>query len=128
MKTQIWRRCLITMQSKALVPHKKSASAPQSVKKDYRLELEDFIAQHRELVWYVKDPRKLSDESIVTAVLNYGDWDHVQEMIKIMGIENAAAVFYRSSQPDKFQRTNYHPKTVNYFKLYFQKYAPGNTN
>jgi hypothetical protein len=97
-------------------------------REDYKEELADFIEARRELVWYVKDPRKLDDDAVVEAVLNYGDWDDVQEMIRIMGIENAAAAFYRSSKPDKFQRTNYHPKTTNYFNFYFEKYASGNTN
>jgi len=91
--------------------------------RDYKKELGDFIAQRKELVWYVKNPRNLDDDAVVEAVLNYGDWNDVQEMIKIMGIENAAAAFRRSSKPDKFQRTNYHPKTRNYFQLYFNKYA-----
>ena len=91
--------------------------------RDYKKELGDFIAQRKELVWYVKNPRNLDDDAVVEAVLNYGDWNDVQEMIKIMGIENAATAFRRSSKPDKFQRTNYHPKTRNYFQLYFNKYA-----
>lgn len=91
--------------------------------KNYHKELGDFIAQRKELVWYVKDPRELDDDAIVEAVLNYGDWDDVQEMIKIMGMENAAAAFRRSSKPDKFQRVNYYPEITNYFKLYFNRYA-----
>ncbi len=93
--------------------------------KDYREEIGDFIMQRKELVWYVKNPRKLDDDAIVEAVLNYGDWNDVQEMIRIMGTENVATSFYRSSKPDKFKRTNYHPKTKNYFNFYFKKYAFG---
>jgi len=46
-----------------------------------------FIKKRPYLVWYVKDLSKLSEESIVEHVLNYGDWDDVQEMIKILGIK-----------------------------------------
>jgi len=92
-------------------------------REDYADKLADFIEARKELVWYVKNPRNLDDDAIVEAVLNYGDWNDVQEMIEIMGIENAAAAFRRTSKPDKFQRTNYHPKTRNYFNFYFNKYA-----
>jgi len=110
--------------NKSLQQKTKSLQKQKSLqRKDYKKELGDFIAQRKELIWYIKDPYKLNDESIVEAVLNYGDWDDVQEMIRIMGIENAATAFRRSSKPDKFQRTNYHPKTANYFNFYFNKYA-----
>ena len=89
----------------------------------YADKLADFIEARKELVWYVKNPRNLDDDAIVEAVLNYGDWNDVQEMIEIMGIENAAAAFRRTSKPDKFRRTNYYPEVTNYFELYFNKYA-----
>ena len=37
------------------------------------------------LVWYVKDPDKLSEESVLEHVLNYGNWEDVQQFIKIKG-------------------------------------------
>ena len=35
------------------------------------------------LAWYVKEPEKLSEESVLEHVLNYGNWDDVQRFIKI---------------------------------------------
>lgn len=79
-------------------------------------------------MWYVKDLDRLSDESIVEHVLNYGNWDDVQEMIKILGIQRTAEIFRRKSKKSKMGRTNYGDKTKHYFNLYFNKYASGNSN
>lgn len=86
-------------------------------------EIQKFMKKRKYLVWYVKDVTKLSDESIVEAVLNYGDWDDVQEMIKIMGIKKVAKIFRAKSKPGKWGRTNYRSEIKNYFGLYFNKYA-----
>ena len=51
------------------------------------MDIHQFIKKRKYLVWYVKDPEKLNNEAIVEAVLNYGDWDDVQKMIKILGIK-----------------------------------------
>lgn len=81
--------------------------------------IQDFIAKRKHLVWYVKDPRKLDNDAIVEAVLNYGDWNDVQEMIKILGIGVVAEIFERKSS---MQRSNYRPEVAHYFHLYFQKH------
>ena len=84
------------------------------------MNIHQFIKKRSYLVWYVKDLEKLSEESIVEHVLNYGNWDDVQEMIKILGIEKTASIFkYKLNEP----RSNYRPEVKNYFQLYFQKYA-----
>ncbi len=82
-----------------------------------------FIKNRRSLVWYVWDFDKLSEESIVEQVLNYGDWNDVQEMIKILGVRRTAELFRKRSTPDKFGRQNYRPEIKHYFNLYFDKYA-----
>jgi len=87
--------------------------------------IKDFIAARKQFVWYVKDPRNLSNDAIVEAVLNYGDWDDVQELIRILGIDTVAEIFERRSNQ---RRCNYNQKTKHYFHLYFQKHAPRNTH
>ena len=82
--------------------------------------IHEFIKQKPYLVWYVKDLEKLNEESIVEHVLNYGDWDDVQEMIKILGIKKTAEIFKKESNKE---RSNYRPEIKNYFSLYFHKYA-----
>lgn len=86
--------------------------------------IHQFIKKRSYLVWYVKDLDKLNEASIVEHVLNYGDWNDVQEMIKILGVEKVAAIFREKSTPDKFGRQNYRPEIKHYFQLYFNKYAP----
>jgi len=83
---------------------------------------EKFILKRKYLFWYVKDPTKVDDASLVEAVLNLGNWDDVQELIKLLGIKKVSDIFKDSTSPDRF-RTNYGKKTTNYFNLYFEKYA-----
>ncbi len=75
------------------------------------------------LLWYVKDKSKVSPEAVVEAVLNYGDWDDVQKLIKILGMKKTAEIFRKKSKKSKIGRTNYRPEIKNYFGLYFKKYA-----
>jgi len=83
-------------------------------------ELQDFIATRKQLVWYVRDPRKLSEESIVEAILNYGNWRDVQKLIEILGIKKVASIFRAQvARP----RKNYRAEVIHYFTLYFNKYA-----
>jgi hypothetical protein len=87
------------------------------------MDIHEFIKKRPYLIWYVKDLDKLSEASIVEHVLNYGNWDDVQAMIKILGTEKTARIFREKSRPDKFGRQNYRPEIKNYFQLYFHKYA-----
>jgi len=85
--------------------------------------LQTFIKKRPYLVWSTKNYEGLDSASIVEAVLNYGDWRDVQEMIKILGIKKTARIFRKKSVPDKFGRQNYRPEIKHYFQLYFDKYA-----
>ena len=92
------------------------------------MDIHQFIKKKPYLVWYVKDLDKLSEESIVEHVLNYGDWEDVQEMITILGIDKTAEIFRRKSPRSKMGRTNYGERTIYYFNLYFNKYVPGGSH
>jgi hypothetical protein len=82
--------------------------------------LQEFARKRKELFWSVKDPGKLSTEAIVEGILNYGNWDDVQTLFKILGIKKVSRIFRKQTSG---WRTNYRPKIKNYFKLYFDKYA-----
>ena len=86
-------------------------------------ELFEFISKRGHLIWYVKDYRTLSEESVVEAVLNLGNWEDLQELLNILGIEKTATLFYKQLRTGR-QRGNYYPDVINYFTLYFRKYAP----
>ena len=84
--------------------------------------LTKFIKKRPYLVWWVKKYSALDAAAIVEATLNYGDWDDVQELIKILGMKETARIFREKSKPSKIGRTNYRPRASRYFSLYFNKY------
>lgn len=95
--------------------------------KKYIMTLADFLKKRPYLIWYVKDITKVDTAAAVEAVLNYGDWDDVQGLIKIVGLRKVARIFREKSPKSAMGRTNYAPDIVNYFNLYFDKYAFGNS-
>lgn len=68
--------------------------------------------------------KDLGEESIVEHVLNYGNWQDVQETIKILGLRRTAEIFRERSRPDKYGRQNYRKEIKHYFQLYFDKHSP----
>lgn len=85
--------------------------------------IQDFIKKRKHLVWYVKDHTALGEAAIVEATLNYGDWNDVQTMIKILGIKKVAKIFTAKAKPSRLGRTNYRPEIAQYFTRYFKTYA-----
>jgi len=85
--------------------------------------LTKFIKKRGYLIWWVKKYEALDAAAIVEATLNYGDWDDVQELIKILGMKETARIFREKSKPSKMGRTNYRPEITNYFQFYFNKYG-----
>lgn len=81
---------------------------------------EQFIKKRKYLFWYIKNPEKVDDASLVEHILNYGDWDDVQKLIKLLGMKKVAGIFENKAFT---KRSNYRPEVKNYFKLYFAKYA-----
>lgn len=89
----------------------------------YTMTLQDFIAERKHLLWWVKDYDALNAEAIVEAALNYGDWNDVQMLIKILGVEKVAQIFREKSEPSPMGRHNYRPEVKHFFSLYFNKHA-----
>lgn len=84
--------------------------------------IHDFIKKRKYLIWYTENYDGLPPESIVEATLNYGNWDDVLTLIKILGIKKVARIFAKQTDPHR-TRTNYYPDVAHYFKLYFKKHA-----
>jgi hypothetical protein len=82
--------------------------------------LTELIYKKPYLVWYVKNKKDLSQESIVEHVLNFGNWEDYLEVEKVLGIQETKQIFEKLVSRT---RVNLRKKTVNYFSLYFQKYA-----
>lgn len=80
--------------------------------------INNFIKKRPYLIWHVKNFDNLSEESIIEAVLNYGNWDDLQKMIKILGLKKIARIFKKKFNQ---KRCNYLPEIKNYFRLYFNK-------
>jgi len=82
---------------------------------------QELIKRKPYLIWYTATYDQLDDAPIIEAVLNYGDWEDVQDIIKILGIKRVSEIFHTYA----FRaRTNYFPQIQNYFSLYFDKYVP----
>ena len=92
------------------------------------MSIQNFIKKRKYLVWWTKNHDKLSNESVVEATLNHGNWDDVQKLIKTLGIKKVAQIFRKKSRTSRAGRQNYRPEIKNYFALYFNKYAPRNTD
>jgi len=80
------------------------------------MSVNDIIKAKPYLAWYVKSSEKLSEESVLEHILNYGNWDDVQQFIKIKGKEDTAKLF---NQTILHKRTNYSPSITSYFYRYF---------
>lgn len=72
------------------------------------------------LAWYIKDVKKLSTNSLVEHILNYGDWDDYFIAENALGIKSAMEIF---NDLKNKPRSNLRKKTINYFDKYFERYA-----
>jgi hypothetical protein len=88
-------------------------------------EIKQFIREHSNLFWYIPEDKKeeISQELLLETIFNYGDLDDIRRLIKILGIEKIAAIFF-SLQGRK--KLNYYPEIYNYCDLLLKKYARGN--
>lgn len=84
-------------------------------------DIKDFVRERSHLFWYIKDLDRLSDESVVGHVLNYGNFRDFLNLVEIFGLNKVAGIFRRQSGRE---RSNYLPKIKNYFTLYFDKHEP----
>jgi len=88
-------------------------------------ELKKYIEDRQNLFWHSPSPKceTVSDELLVEIILNYGSINDVRELFKIMSINNAANIFFNSINKSDRRKGNYHELTINYFTLYFNRYA-----
>ncbi len=86
-----------------------------------------IIGQHKHLFWWVPENKltQLSIDAVVEAVLNNGDERAVRHIFDILGVEKVAEIFYRQTSG---KRINYRPRTINFFRSYFQRHAQRNFN
>lgn len=85
-------------------------------------EIEAFIIENKNLFWWIpeKDKTNISNNLLVETILNFGNEESVRKLFDLIGIKQVARIFYQQTQR---QRINYHPRTINFFRLYFKKHA-----
>jgi hypothetical protein len=79
-----------------------------------------LIAPRAHLWWGAGDRRGLSKESVVEGILGRGNWDDVLALIDEWGIQEVKQIFDRQTAGP---RTNYRPRTIHFFRLYFDRHA-----
>jgi len=88
-------------------------------------EIKKFIEDHQELFWYTPAPKSemVTDELLVETILNYGQLNDIRELFNIAGKKNVAAIFFDGIRKSARKRNNYNELTINYFTLFFNRYA-----
>lgn len=88
----------------------------------YSSEIKAFIKEKSSLFWSVPEDKKeeVSPAVLVETFLNYGSMDDVRKLIRLMGMEEVARVFFSVKGR---QKLNYYPEIYHYFSLVFKKYA-----
>jgi hypothetical protein len=88
-------------------------------------ELKALIRQNAHLFWYTRDSEKenLPLPVILEFFINYADKEAIKSLFKIVGIKNAAKVFFEQINKSERAANNFDAITKNYFSLYFKKYA-----
>ncbi len=85
-------------------------------------EIQELIRENAHLFWWISDDKKteLGEESLVEAILNFGNEKSVKRLFDTIGLKKTAEIFFKQNSGI---RSNYFPQTVHYFTLYFSKYA-----
>lgn len=85
-------------------------------------EIKAFIRENSNLFWYTPQDKKedIGPELLVETILNYGNLEQIQTLIRIMGIAEMSGIFFSATGRKKL---NYYPEIYNYFTLFFTKYA-----
>jgi hypothetical protein len=72
------------------------------------------------LAWYINDKAKLSNQTMLEHILNFGDWEDYLAAEKILGLTKTKDIFEELKSKT---RVNLRKKTINYFEKYFSRYA-----
>ncbi|MFY8188429.1 MAG: hypothetical protein ACOVLC_10780 [Flavobacterium sp.] len=82
----------------------------------------EFIEKNKHLFWYIKKEAipNISNEVLVEFIFNYGTWDDVKELIKIIGFQELKRVY--ETITDR-QAGNYLPEMLDLMERITTKYA-----
>jgi len=87
--------------------------------------LKDFIRENGYLFWYTPEDKgeKVTDELLVETMLNYGSMEQIQTLFDLMGMKEVADIFFYSINLSERRKNNFFEPTLNYFTLFFNRYA-----
>ena len=87
--------------------------------------LKALIRKNAHLFWYTKDSEKenLPLPVVLEFFINYADKEEIKSLFNIVGIKNAAKIFFEQIDKSARVANNFEPTSKNYFTLYFTKYA-----
>jgi len=82
----------------------------------------EFIEKNKHLFWYIKKEKiqDIGNEVLVEFIFNYGTWDDVKELIKIIGFQELKIV-YEATTDRKIG--NYIPEMYSLLQRIVYKYA-----
>lgn len=82
----------------------------------------EFIEKNKDLFWYIKKEAipNISNEVLVEFIFNYGTWDDVKELIRIIGFQELKRVY--ETITDR-QVGNYLPEMLDLMERITTKYA-----
>lgn len=83
---------------------------------------EEFITKNAELFWYIKKEsfHKIDNEVLVEFIFNYGSWQDVKDLIKIIGYQELKRVY---SEITDRKIGNYIPEMLDLMGRITHKYA-----
>ncbi|WP_395053421.1 hypothetical protein [Flavobacterium sp.] len=82
----------------------------------------EFIEKNKHLFWYIKKEAipNIGNEVLVEFIFNYGTWQDVKDLIKIIGHQELKRVYDEITDR---KVGNYPPEIYNYLGLIIRKYA-----
>jgi hypothetical protein len=88
-------------------------------------ELKALIRKNAYLFWYSKDSEKenLPLSVVLEFFINYAQLEDIKELFKIVGIKNAAKVFFEEIGKSERAANNYDNLSRNFYTLLFTKYG-----
>jgi hypothetical protein len=75
-------------------------------------ELKALIRKNAHLFWYIRDDKKedLPLSVVLEFFINYADKEDIKELFRIVGIKNAAKVFFEQVNKSERVANNYFPE------------------
>lgn len=83
---------------------------------------QDIIEKNKHLFWYINKEKlpELSNDVLVEFIFNYGQWEDIKDLIKILGFKELKKVFNNIKGR---QKGNYIPEMYDLLERIVTKYA-----